>query len=309
MLKKSLFICFIFFSFLTLQAEEKLEQSSQEWKDIDGEELPLFVNSENKSKRKADGSRQAPFKSIEAAFTHLNGLKQKNIKATIYITGSFTSKNVYVITIPTRIVGLNEAKTAQDKKASSYISFEKNAGFVVTSSKFFLEKCTISRKEFVDEPRSVPILYSSNSFISLNNVTITAKEGGRVFRFIESSVLMDSLIINSNQNGLCNIIKAIKSNLKIKGTHFNCNGRFVIAIDSNASILSAENLHCNINAHLYAVVVKANNDSLNIQNSFFSVQGKYTKKDEAIIYDPKTRLETKEIELKGFINESKLEKD
>ena len=105
------------------------------------------------------------------------------------------------------------------------------------------------------------------------------------------------------------MIKTIKSNLKIKDTHFNCNGRFVVAIDSNASVLSAENLRCNITAHLYAVVVKANNDSLNIQNSSFSVQGKYTKKDEAIIYDPKTKLETKEIELKGFIKESTLEKD
>ncbi len=310
MLKKALFIYFIFFSICLLQGEESVEYSSSEWENIEGKELSIFVNSENKSKRKADGSRKAPFKSIEAAFTHLNGLKEKDIKATIHITGSFTSKNVYVITFPTKIVGVDDGKTSYDKKVSSHISFEKNAGFVVASSKLFIEKCTISRREFADEPRSVPVLYSSNSFINIKNVTLTAKEGGTVFRFIESDVMMDSLIVNSNQNGYyCNVLKTTKSNLKIKDVYLNCNGRFVLAIDSNASFLSAERLHCNINAHISANVLKTNAGSVNIQNSFFYAEGKDFKKDVAIIYDAKTKLETKDIELKGFVNESKIEKE
>lgn len=305
MLKKTLFIYFIFFSLCLLHGEEDLEQITVEWKDILEEEITLFVNNTNRSKEKANGSKKAPFKTLEQAFTHLSGLKKKNIKALIYITGSFTSKNVYIVKMPTKIVGFDDYKTkAIEKKTSSYINFEKNAGFVVTSSKLFIEQCTISRKELIDEPRSVPILYSSNSLINIKNVTITAKEGGSIFRFIESDVSMEEMILNSVQNGYCNIMQTIKSKLKIKATNFNCDGRFVVLIDSTDSLVSVENVHCNILAHLSAVALKANNGDVSVENSFFSAEGKYAQKDDAIICDEKTKLHTKNVILKGFMRES-----
>jgi len=308
-LKKTLFIYFVFFSFCLLQGEESFEQTTDEWKNIDGKEVVLFVNNTSKLQKEVNGTKKAPFSKIEDAFTYLSGLKKKDIKATIYITGNFTSKNVYVITMPTRIVGFNAYKSeTTEKKASSYISFEKNAGFVVISSHLFIEKCSISRKEFIGEPRSVPVLYSSNSYISIKNVSLTAKEGGSIFRFIESNVNMDTVIINSNQNGYCNIIETIKSKLKIKNIHFNCNGRFVVSIVSEDSSLNMENIRCSILSHLYAIVLKTNSDVVNIQNSFFIVEGK-VQADEAISYNEKTKLNIKDLKLKGFMRESKLKRD
>lgn len=309
MLKKTLFIYFVFFSLCLLQGEESIEQTTDGWENIDGKEIVLFVNSNNKSKKRANGTKKAPFKRIEDAFTHLNGLKKKDIKATIHITGSFASKNVYVVTIPTRIVGLDDYKLEAESKTYSHISFEKNAGFVVTSSKLFIEKCSISRREFVGEPRSVPILYSSNSFISMKNVSITAKEGGSLFRFIESSVSIDASIVNSNQNGFCNIIETIKSKLKINDVHFNCNGRFVVTIDSVYSSINMQNVHCNILTHLSAIALNANGGEINVENSIFNVAGKYAQKDEAISYNSETKLDIKNLELAGFNSEAKLRKN
>lgn len=310
MLKKALFICFIFFNFSLLQGEESFGQATNEWENIKGKEIFIFVNNKNKSKEKPDGSKKAPFKTIEEAFTHLSGLKGKDLKATIYITGSFRSKNVYVITCPTKIMGFEFYDNIATEKKASSISFEKNAGFVVTASTLFMEKCTISRREFVGEPRSVPILYSSNSTINLKNITITAKEGGTLFRFIESSVSIDAMILNSNQNGYCNIIETSASEIKIKNTHLNCNGRFVIALDSNDSSLNIEGLHCNIKAYLFAIGMKANNGKVNIKNSFFGVEGKYVWADEAILYsNEEAILNIKNLKLKGFMKEKKLQKD
>ena len=305
MLKKLLFIYFGFFTLCLMQAEEN-QQEAVEWKDITGKEIFLFVNNTNKLQKNADGSKKAPFKTIEDAFTYLSGLNKKEIKVIIYVTGNFTSKNVYVITVPTKIVGLDDYRGgAPGKRASSYIGFEKNAGFVVTSSKLFIEKCTISRREFVNEPRSVPILYSSNSTINIKNITLSAKEGGSLFKFIESSVSMDTVILNSNQNGYCNIIEAIKSNLKIKAVRFNCKGRFVVSINSTDSSLNIENVHCNINAHLFAIVLKINSGEVNIENSFFNAEGKYTMLDEAITYWDKAKINIKDLKLKGFMREKK----
>ena len=309
MLKRFLFIQFIF-SFLLLYGEEGIEQAIDKWQEVSGKEIVIFVNNTNKSQKRFNGTKKAPFKTIEDAFTHLSGLKKKDIKATIHITGSFTSKNVYVITMPIKIVVLEDYKIDNtEKKASSYIAFEKNAGFVVTSSMLFIEKCSISRREFIGEPRSVPVLYSSNSYINMKNVNLTVKEGGSIFRFIESNVNMQAMIINSNQNGYCNMIETIKSKLKIKDVKFNCNGRFVVSIDSSASFVDMDAINCNIQAHLFAIVLKANDGEANIKNSIFSVEGKYVTSDEAIIYSNQTKLDVKDLELKGFMRESKLKND
>ena len=309
MLKKLLFIYFVF-SLCLLHGEQSIEQTNDEWKEIQGKEIVLFVDNTNKSQKRFNGTKKAPFKTIEDAFTHLSGLKKKDIKATIHITGSFTSKNVYVITMPTKIVGFDDHKNEDiEKKASSYITFEKNAGFVVASSHLFMEKCSISRREFIGEPRSVPVLYSSNSYINMKNVNLTVKEGGSIFRFIESNVNMQAMVINSNQNGYCNMIETIKSKLKIKDVKFNCNGRFVVSIDSSASFVDMDAINCNIQAHLFAIVLKANDGEANIKNSIFSVEGKYVTSDEAIIYSNQTKLDVKDLELKGFMRESKLKND
>lgn len=309
MLKRFLFIQFIF-SFLLLYGEESIEQAIDKWQEVSGKEIVLFVNNTNKSQKIFNGTKKSPFKTIEAAFTYLSGLNKKDIKATIYITGSFTSKNVYVITIPTKIVGFDDHKNEDiEKKASSYITFEKNAGFVVASSYLFIEKCSISRREFIGEPRSVPVLYSSNSYINMKNVNLTVKEGGSIFRFIESNVNMQAMVINSNQNGYCNMIETIKSKLKIKDVKFNCNGRFVVSIDSSASFVGMDAINCNIKAHLFAIVLKANDGEANIKNSIFSVEGKYVTSEEAIIYSNQTKLDVKDLELKGFMRESKLKND
>ncbi|MGP1439427.1 MAG: hypothetical protein ACTTJ3_01655 [Treponema sp.] len=310
MLKKALFICFIFFNFYLLQCEENLIQPTDEWKNINGKEIVFFVNNINKSQKKPDGSKKAPFKKIEDVFTHLSGIKKKDIKATIHVIGRFSSKNVYVITVPTRIIGVDELKGESEKKVtSSYISFEKNAGFVATSSKLFIEKCTISRKEFVGEPRSVPVLYSSNSLISMKNVSLKGKEGGSLFKFIDSDVSMQDVIFNSEQNGYCNIIEAVKSDIKIKNAHFNCNARFVVPIEAKNSFFNIENLHCDIFSHLSAVVLKADGGKVNIQKSSFIAKGKYASIDEAISHDETTKLNIKDVELKGFSREAKLKKD
>ncbi|MGP1438111.1 MAG: hypothetical protein ACTTKH_03465 [Treponema sp.] len=305
MLKKLFFIYFILFKLCLLQAQQKITNIEDvEWKNITGKEIVLFVGNTTKTQKKFDGSKKAPFKTIEDAFTYLSGAKKKlkTIKALIYIKGSFKAKNVYIITIPTKIVGLDNPAV---KDATSNINFEKNAGFVVTSSHLFIEKCSISRKEFIDEPRSVPVLYSSNSLVKMKNITITAKEGGTLFRFIESNAQIEASILNSNQNGYCNMIEAIKSDVAIKDTTFNCKGRFVVAIDSSNSFLNIEAIQCNILAHLFAIALKANDGEINIQNSTLIAEGKYIQADEAITHNKKAKINIKDIKLKGFVKETK----
>ena len=218
------------------------------------------------------------------------------------IRGDFSSTYSYVISCPLKIVGLDKD---EEKKEKSKIKFEKNAGFILTSSFLGIENIHIDRKEVIDEPRTVPVFYSLDGFINLKDVIIDAKEGGAVFTLYKSQFLMQNLYITSTQNGYANILESIGSKGSILASNIKCSSRSIIAIDMDHSNVILENTHIDATSLYFNLFARVFDSNLTVKNSNVLAKGN-GKKDVAIIYNDKTKIQSENVKIEGFASEKRI---
>ena len=304
MLKKLTFLIYIVFtlSFLNTYVFANNKNETTKWEEIKRDEKIIFVNA--LTKKKTYGTKEFPFKTIDEALTHLTSSNKKDpIKAIIYISGSFTSKYSYIVSYPLKIVGM-----LKNEKKGDSISFEKNTGFVISSSFLEIENCLLSRKELIGEPRAVPLFYSINSHINLKNVNLNVKEGGSVFTLLSSTFLFEKLTCTSTQNNYCNVLEANASNGFITFSNLKCNGRSVIPIDIQNSTITLKDVNTYIDVKYFTVFIRARDSNISINNTLISAKGEGHKK-ASIIHNKSSHLKLENIKIEGFEKESTLKDD
>lgn len=308
MLKKIFFSLFALTVVLGLTAQESIEKTSnkmQEWSDIEGKEFFVFVDKSSKA-TKPLGSKNSPFRSIDDAFSFLSLSLKKHtkVKATINVKGSFATEYSYIITYPTKIVGMPITNN-DEKNIKSNINFGKNAGFIVTSSFLILENIHVTRRELVNEPRTVPLLYSFASNVIIKDTDIYAKEGGTVCNFLNSNFSILSSTLNSTQNGYSSLIEANNSKGKISSSQFSSSARSIIAVDVKNSSLTITNLNAQLTCLYFAFFARVFDSTSIIENSSFVAKGS-GKAKEAIMYNDKSNVKIQTLNLDGFEKESSM---
>ena len=290
--KYCLLTCFAFLAFALSAKDKSSLEFSQNWDDFDAREVVFFVNSANKKAKKKDGSKDAPFGTLDEAMQAISSAKLKNInlKAKIYITGTFSSSYSYIIAQPTKIIGSSH-------KDSVY--FEKNTGFVLSSSYLFLENLSVSRKELVDEPRTVPIFYVSSSTLVLKNVQVKSKEGGTVFSLSESTLSLESSSIFSKQNSYCSVIESSSSTLNIFDSSVDCSSRKIILLDAKNSKINIEHMQASLQSSYFAFFARCFDSNLSITSSSIIAKGG-GKAIQAIIHNKNSNLKLDALGMEGF---------
>lgn len=308
MLKKILFHFFALAIFFQLNAKEnERPKEIQEWSNIEGKEFFVFVDKSSPVSTPA-GNEKSPFKSVDDAFSFLSLQKKQHtkIKAVLNIKGSFATEYSYIITYPTKIIGSHTEKRGE-KNIKSNINFGKNAAFIVTSSFLHLENVSVTRRELVNEPRTVPIIYSLASNVIIKDSYIYAKEGGNVCNFLDSNISIIGSTITSIQNSYSNIIEAKNSNCKISTSKFLSSARSIIAIDANNSNITVTDINAELTSLYFAFFARVFSSTFTVETSSLIAKGS-GKAKEAIIYNEENSIKLKSLKLEGFEKESSLKK-
>ena len=308
MLKRQVLLFFFivsFVSFMLVHVEAEKAVASPEfivsewnvldWEKVEGSEVHLFVNSEISSKQKKIGTEKAPFKTIDEALSHVNNLnkKDKKMKVLLNIKGKFTSAYSYIISCPIKIVGV-------EKKTKATLEFGKNAGFMLSSSFLELENISITRKEGVGEPRTVPLFYSSSGKMKLNAININAKEGGSVFVFRFSTFEMDDVCINSKQGDYCTIMEIFTSKGKISSSKFTSISKSSIALDVDKSDVLIDGLLYDSSSSYFSFFMRAFSSKLHVANTTLTANANSKEGNVAIIHNKDSQLKEEKVVLSGF---------
>lgn len=310
---KKILAFLVLFSSCVLYAEE-LDASSEKndaestalsWDAIDAPELVFYVEKilpSNLATKKAMGTKEEPFPSIDDALCHISLLKKtkKKLKVLLNVRGGFSSNHSYIISCPIKIVGLS---LDEEKKEVSRIRFGKNAGFFLMSSSFLMiENIHINRRELIGEPRTVPIFYALNSHLSLKNVSIDAREGGLVFMLYDSQFFMQNMSISSVQNSYSSILQSVNSKGAILASNIKCSSRSIIAMDIDRSNIILENIYFDATSSYFNFFARVFDSHFLIKNSNVLAKGN-GKKEAAIMCNDKTEFLSKNLKVEGFASE------
>lgn len=213
----------------------------------DGATRSVYVNAKGKSS--GNGSKQKPFTSLEQAITHLITKEppEKNRPSgspIIYVQSSTNVQDLLLLTIPIKIIGMNNA----------VLSFIENTGFFVYNTQLDIENCRIIRKERKTEPRTVPLIYGSQSTIHLNNVVIESKEGGETVILRNSNLSCKTTVFDTDQDAQALLLRAEKSTIEAINSTFICKGVF-------ACIFSLREVECTLR-DTYCTVLAENSGTV-----------------------------------------------
>ncbi|WP_253695182.1 MULTISPECIES: chitobiase/beta-hexosaminidase C-terminal domain-containing protein [unclassified Treponema] len=250
----------------------------------------VYVDNNSKVKN-PDGNPSKPFSTIYEAVKYINrvSLSKKNEtgseKWKIYIRGDCILNEAVLITRNIKI-------TSAAQKTS--IHFSKNSGFVVIGANFEVENCNIFRRERLEEPREVPIIYADKAGIKLNNVKIQAFEGGAVLNSFYSHLdISDSKII-SDQKRYCLIFNLNNSSAVFQNLEFEGTGFSVAAISSSNSIIELDNINASFNSGFTARFLEAWNSEISLGRlNLIRLPETAQNKDTAVWYNKNSKLDIK----------------
>ncbi|MGP1455005.1 MAG: hypothetical protein ACTTJ7_04485 [Treponema sp.] len=215
----------------------------------DGGPRSVYVDAKGNSS--GNGSKQKPFTSLEQAITHLitkeSPEKNQPFSTTvIYVQSSMEVKDLLLLTIPVKIIGMNNA----------VLSFIENTGFFVYNTQLAIEDCRIIRKERKTEPRTVPLIYGSQSTIHLNNVVIESNEGGEMVILRNSNLFCKTTVFDTVQNAQALLLRAEKSTIETANTTFICKGVFACIFSFREVECTLQDTYCTVLAENSGIVAE-----------------------------------------------------
>lgn len=265
--------------------------------------LILYVDSNTTGKISGQkGTTEHPFASLEQAVmkahNHINRQKISNKGKEIEPVSIFLRSNVYAeeavfLTVPVKLNGIN----------SPTITFGDNAGFVVEKTSLEIKGCSLQRSERFTEPRTVPILYSSQGSITLNDVSVSVKEGGDAVILRSSKFNCTDTSITSEQSAQAVLVRAEKSSVSGLRSTFSASGLMALCFDFVKTQCTLQDTVCNLSprytgrlAELTGSTVKAQKTQCSYTSPLFDMM------DAAILGDNTSKVEHSEaFELTGFI--------
>ena len=213
------------------------------------DDAPRSVYVDAKGKSSGNGSKQNPFPSLEQAITHLITKEppekhRPSNPTVIYVQSAMNVRDLLLLTIPVKIIGVNNA----------VLSFIENTGFFVYNTQLGIENCRIIRKERKTEPRTVPLIYGSQSTIHLNNVVRESKEGGETVILRNSNLFCKTTVFDTVQDAQALLLRAEKSTIEAINSTFICKGVF-------ACIFSLREVECTLR-DTYCTVLAENSGTI-----------------------------------------------
>ncbi len=260
---------------------------------------PFSIHVDTQSRVRGDGSVEKPFQSFSHAvvalekYSHRTKSTKNSTPVCVYIHANTFINELVLLTVPIKIIGRNNPT----------ISFAENTGIFAQNTVVKIEDCRIRRSEKFTEPRTVPLIYGSNSRITLNNVIIDAQEGGDAVILRKSTLMSKQSWIESSQHSLALLLRAEASQLTLINTYLYAEGVFGL-------IFSLTNTRCTVKDTECRLICENAGKIAELYHSQFTADGlkcKYEsplpqeEKDAVTADQESTVVFQHEPELNGFV--------
>lgn len=271
----------------------------------------IFADSNAKKDNiQANGTPLKPFFSLDAVFkylrTHLKETNNADEPITIFLKGHFKLEEAVLLTRPV-ILKAAPAENGEKSTEKAVIEFGKNAGFVAEKTFLHIEGCLLKRSEHKNEPRQVPIIYSSGSEIKLYDTEIFSEEGGAVLKFYGSHADINQLSVTSVQTKYCEILIMDNSSAVFSSVTFKGKGETASGFSFSNSDVQMTNIICMLEVIYAAHALEAWSSTVEI-GIFECIREPEEKqnKDSAVWFNSSSRIVTKyPLAVRGFAEQMK----
>ena len=263
--------------------------------------VTFYVDAGMKAGRQK-GTVQSPFHSLEkavaAVYDYAHRKRPAANKAPLPPVVIIVRSNVYVeeavlLTIPVTITGMDNPT----------ITFGENAGFVVERTALEITGCAIRRSERDTEPRTVPLLYGTESAITLKNVSLTAQEGGDTVILRGGNLSCSDSSFLSEQSAQAVLIRAEKSSIAVSRSAFSVKGLTAFCFNLVDTDCSLTETTCALFPRYTGRLAELSGSQLNTQELHCSYQSPlFDTIDAAVIADAASHIDFQEpVTLTGFV--------
>lgn len=247
------------------------------------------------------GTAERPFisldQAIEAVHSYAYRLKTKKKQdietVIIYIRSNLYAEDGLLLTVPVTLKGIN----------NPIISFGDNAGFVVEKTVLTIEGCALKRKERNTEPRTVPIIYGSQSTVVLHGVSVNAEEGGETLIMRNSRFTCADTSFWSQQSAQAVLLRADQSTVSAERCSFSAFGLGALCFLLSDTECRLKEIQCRLMPHYtgrLAEMTRSRFEAEKLECSYSSPL--FTDMDAALIADKSSTVRLPEdVQFKGFI--------
>ena len=257
----------------------------------------LYVDSEHGSTNGNDGSSKKPFSHINQAFEFIKNKKNtahaKKIW-TIYVNGNFAIDEPIFVGDKIEIKGNN-----------AVFNFQTNAGFVLENANVNFSGIIFKRTEHEDEPRTVPVIYASNSSMNIYSSQFDINNGGTVISLFYTSALFQNIIISSNQKKYseCFLIKNSEAIIHDVKLTLECNS--AVAFHCSDSLCQFTNCNVNITSATACRMLECVRTNAELQNVAAVRLPDVYNTDACIFSDNASQITQNKMIINGFKYEHK----
>lgn len=265
-------------------------------KEITVSPFSLYVDSE-RGQAIGNGSSSKPFAQIQQAFDFIKRKKDTAFAKkiwTIYVNGNFTIEEPIFISDKIELKGKN-----------AIFNFKTNAGFVLDNAKVSLSNITFKRNEHEDEPRTVPVIYASNSILNMRDLDFEIKNGGTVISLLHTTALFENSTMTCSQKKYseCFLLKNAEAVIRNVQITLECNS--AVALNCIDSLCDLTNCTITITSAIACRALECVRTNIALRN-FTAVRlpDEYNT-DACIFSDSNSEITKDKVTISGFKYEYK----